>query len=201
MNKQGPAYQILPIPLSTAGTKPFIGQGTRVTLVGATDASGNDYYSVKLKVRVGINSFDQVPMAWNTEIKANDKFDELHFEWAAQSGVTAYILITDDGGLEVSAPPAKQIVTSSVGSTLAAAAVTVGTAAAQVAAAASTRQKLTIKNNSTTATLYLGADNTVTTATGLPLGPGEGFTVEGTTAAVWGIASAAGTDVRTLEEA
>lgn len=88
----------------------------------------------------------------------------------------------------------------SQGTTLASSAVTVGTTAVSLAAADTTRRAITIVNTSASATLYVGASG-ITTSTGAPILPSASGTFSSSAGAAWfGIASAAGTDVRVLEE-
>lgn len=88
----------------------------------------------------------------------------------------------------------------SKGATLVSTAVTVGASATSLVAADATRRAVTIFNNHASNTLYVGAAG-VTTATGIPIGPGSNATFYQAPAAAWfGIASGAGTDVRVLEE-
>ncbi len=90
---------------------------------------------------------------------------------------------------------------SSAGSSGVITAVTVGTSAVALPTTAmSARRALSIRNNSSTNILYIGFDSIVTTATGFPVRAGESIPFDFTASLmVWGIASAAGTDVRILE--
>lgn len=76
--------------------------------------------------------------------------------------------------------------------------VTVGTTAV-VVVAASSRDFVRVKNNHATNILYLGFDANVTTANGYPLAAGQEHLIENYDGPVYGIASAAGTDVRYTE--
>lgn len=63
----------------------------------------------------------------------------------------------------------------------------------------SDRKNITIFNNGTV-NIYIGADDTVTTATGLPIPPGQQYSADyGGRAAVYAISGSAGQDVRVLE--
>lgn len=77
--------------------------------------------------------------------------------------------------------------------------VTIGTTAAEIVDAHSLRSAILIQNNHASNDLYLGDDDQVTTSTGLHLPAGESMRLH-STRAVWGIASAASTDVRYYEE-
>lgn len=199
MFARGPVYQLLAIDLSVAGSKPFNDTVGLVQFTRAVDQSGALALDAKLNLTFGDVGTDPIPLSINSIVRVRQTVPIISFDWTAQPGVTAYILIAANDDVVVQSPPARQMVTQAMGSAVSALAVTVGTVATVLAASSTTRQKASVRNNSTTATLYLG-DATVTTATGFPLGPGEGFTFEGTTAAIYGIASAAGTDARVMVE-
>lgn len=76
--------------------------------------------------------------------------------------------------------------------------VSVGTSAVQLLAANAARIHATIRNNGSSV-VYLGKDNTVTTANGLPLNPGDVYEDDSSTDAWFAISAASGVDVRTLE--
>lgn len=86
-----------------------------------------------------------------------------------------------------------------LGDALAAAAVTVGTAATLLAAADDERKSLTLRNQGAT-DLFIGPAG-VTAADGFPVAAGEAFTLDRSTAAVYGIRASGSYDVRTLAEA
>ncbi len=90
---------------------------------------------------------------------------------------------------------------ASVGSSGVITAVTVGTSAVALPTSPmDARRALSIRNNSTSNILYIGFDSTVTDTTGFPVRAGESIPFDFTASLiVWGIASAAGTDVRVLE--
>lgn len=200
MFAKGPVFQLIPIDLSQAGSKDFNDKTGVLIFVRAEDAGGAEVLGAKVMVMLGDVTTDQLPMTSNTIIRCRVPVSMLRFSWAAQPGVTAYILASVNDDVMVQSPPSRQLVTQSVSSSLAAVTVSVGTSASQVAAASNTRQKLTVRNNSTAAKVYLGSDATVSTANGFPIGAGEGFTFEGTTASIWAISDTAATDVRILAE-
>jgi hypothetical protein len=84
--------------------------------------------------------------------------------------------------------------------------VSVGVTAAQVDTAANISGLesfvwITLYNNHATQIVYLGADNTVTTANGFPLQPGETQIIPATDAPsfdLWAIADGAATDLRVM---
>lgn len=199
-------YQIYRIPLTNAGTDKIPIEANYFKLLWAGTLDANQRPAVKdlaamVEVSMGRAVDDYIPMGINTEVTG--KADYYNLRWNAQPGVWAFILISmvdvRGASIRVDAPPTSQIVTQAMGATLAASAVSISTAAL-IANTSATRQKLTIKNNSATATLYLGASASVTTADGFPVGPGEGFTFEGTQAALYGVSSAGAIDVRVMTE-
>lgn len=200
MISRGPVFSIVPIDLSAAGAQDFNKTASTVTFLRALDVSGQQALDALVNVQLGDVISDAIPMGINATASLREPTGVIRFTWAAQPGITAYFLLSADDNLTVTSPPAKQLVTQSFGSTLSASPLSVGTAAVQLAPANSARAKLSVRNNSTTNTLYLGATNAVTTANGFPLAAGEAYTFDGTTAAVWGIASAASTDVRVMQE-
>jgi len=200
-------YQIYRMPLSSAGSDTINVQANYFKLLwaGTIDSAGKPQVmdlACVVEVSIGTRDDDYLPMSINTLVEGEST--RYRLRWNAQPGKWAFFLISAidprGAGIKVDAPPTQQLVTSSMGSALAVSRVSVGTSAAQIAAASTTRQKLTIKNTHATATLYVGAGNTVTTANGFPVGPGEGFTFEGTTAEVWGISDTAATGVAVLAE-
>lgn len=200
MFAKGPVFQLLPLDLSSAGTQDFNDKTGVLIFVRAEDASGAEVLGAKVMAMLGDVTEDQLPMTSNTIIRCKTPVGMVRFSWAAQPGVKAYILMAVDDSVMVQSPPSKQLVTQSAASTVTASAASVGTSAAQVAASNGARQKLTVRNNSSSAKVYVGQDNTLTTSNGFPLGPGEGFTFEGTTAAIWAISDTASTDVRIMSE-
>jgi hypothetical protein len=199
-------YQIYRVPLTNAGTDKIPIEANYFKLLWAGTLDANQRPAVKdlaaqVEVSLGRAVDDYIPMGINTEVTG--KADYYNLRWNAQPGVWAFFLISmvdvRGASIRVDAPPTSQIVTQAMGATLAASAVAISTAAL-IADASATRQKLTVKNTSSSATLYLGASAGVTAGDGFPLGPGEGFTMEGTQAALYGVASAGTIDVRVLAE-
>lgn len=76
--------------------------------------------------------------------------------------------------------------------------VTVGTSAIVIRTADGDRFGIAIYNKGN-ATLYIGMDNTVLTATGFPVEPNTGLYLDGYTGALWGICDAADQSIRYLE--
>lgn len=195
-------HALVRVPLDTASLANEIRyQGNLFHVLRFEDASGNPLLDGKISVRVGDDFVDPIPLGYNCAIRGPSLTWIL--SWAAQPGYVAVILIsTVDGystGLDVDSPPAKQIITAASGAGIASGAVTVAATATLVKAANTTRQRLTVQNRSSD-DIYIGPSG-VTTATGLYLGPGEAFTVQGSTAAVYAIGAVGSQDVRYLEEA
>lgn len=82
---------------------------------------------------------------------------------------------------------------------LAYAAVSVDDSAELIVAGKTQRKSVLIRNNDGTNTLYIGSDSDVTDADGMPLEPGESVRIDDYNGPVYGIGSAASTDVRYLE--
>jgi hypothetical protein len=75
----------------------------------------------------------------------------------------------------------------------------IGTAATLILAGFTLRKSVSIQNHATTAIFWVGGSNTVTTATGTRVRPGETVNFTDYNGPVWGIADTASTDVRWLE--
>lgn len=200
MISRGPVFSIVPIDLSVAGTQDFNKTASTVTFLRAIDSSGQQALDALVNVQLGDVISDAIPMGINATASLREPTGVVRFSWAAQPGVIAHFLLSADDNLVVTSPPAKQLVTQSFGVSLSMSNVNVGTVAAKLAPANSARAKLTIRNNSAGNIIYMGKSSAVTAASGFPLAPGEAYTFDGTTAEVWGIASAAGTDVRVIQE-
>lgn len=200
MYTRGAIFQMVNLDLSTAGSRDFNSAASVVIFVRAEDAAGGLALDARVDVQLGDIASQAIPAGVNALFKLRSATQMVRFSWAAQPGVTAYFLVSAGDELMVHAPPARQIVTQAMGTTVAAGQFAVGNVVAvEVAPATASRQKVTIRNASASATVYLGAA-AVTAATGFPLAPGDAYTVEGTTADVWAIADMAGADVRVLTE-
>ena len=77
--------------------------------------------------------------------------------------------------------------------------VTIGGTAAVIKAANSQRKSILVQNVHASNVLYIGDDSSVATTTGIRLIAGESIEINDYNGPVYGIASAAGTDVRYLE--
>ena len=199
-------YSILKIPLGTAGSLNLAQESDYFSFVVALDASGVPNLNGLINVAVGRDVSDFIPLQVNNTLKGYAPFYKI--SWAAQAGLTAYVFrsrarvgnVARDAALQITSPPAKQLVTSALASTFVAAAVTVGTSAVQLAAVDGARQGIIVENNGTVP-IYLGGDNAVTVggATGgIPVAAGAAFTDSTCTGALWAISGTAGQDVRVM---
>lgn len=204
-----PEYQIFRVDLSTAGTMTIDGQYNvlRMVWAGTQDAAGRPStmnLATLVEVAFGNKEDDFVPLGINGA--AFGEVTRYQLRWAAQSGTWAHFLLTRsdsrNSGIQIEAPPARQIVTSSVGTTVTATAVAVDTTAGgvQIAAASSTRQSIVIQNLGAV-DVYVGGQG-VTSASGLQV-PKQGgsLVIDKTTAAIYAIAASGSADVRVLVEA
>lgn len=199
-----PNYQIFKIDLTTAGQMDIPAIYTYLRVVDAyATATGVVSLDAKINVQPRRTGGDHIPMRLNGLVQLPRGSDFARITWAAQPGTTVELFMSDQdrgAGIDVEAPPTKQIVTSSIGTTLTCSAATVGVAAAQLVAANAARQSVTIVNNSV-GTVFIGQDATVTTANGLPVTAGQSLVIDKTTAAIWAIGSGAGLNVRLMVEA
>lgn len=86
-----------------------------------------------------------------------------------------------------------------VGSNAAYGTVTIGATAGLVKAAWPQRKSIVVQNVHASNVLYLGDDSSVLTTSGLKIAAGESVKLDDFVGDVYGIASAAGTDVRFFE--
>ena len=200
MFSRGPAFNIVTIDLSTAGAQTFNQVVGSLTFVRATDSNGVLALGAEVNIQLGDASGQIIPAAINTMVKLSKPVNAVVFSWDAQPGLTATFMVAPDDAVIIHSPPAEQLVTQSMGTTLAASGVAVGTGAVQLVPAAS-RQSVLIQNNGA-ADIFVGSDSTVTTASGFRVPANGGvLTVDHTTAALWAISGTAGQDVRVLVEA
>src|SRR5712692_9453991 len=115
-----PNYGIFPIDLTTAGQMDMPIIGTRVAMVTAISgptyafvagtkilAGGTVAPNTIINVQIGKALGDPVPFSINTKISVDDAFEFVRFSWAAQNGVTAFMLVDDDragAGVFIDAP-------------------------------------------------------------------------------------------------
>lgn len=175
-----------------------------IDAINALDGSQN--LEAKVEIAFGKDATKYVPIRLNTQVRG--RFDMLKFKWLAQPGVVGifYVAATinQQGGarpLEVIAPPPKQLVTMSAGTSLANGAVNVTNVATAIVAANVLRQGLTLQNQGAVDVFIGGATVTAVGATrGLRLSPGASMPVDNTTAAIYGITAAGAADIVFLSE-
>ena len=186
----GPRYEDLPI------------VGTRLVMIDARDANGNQALGAQVWVQIGKALGDALPMSINTEIVCDGGFEFVRFGWVAQAGLTATFLASDDRqgtGVRMQAPPTKQLVSTGSGTSMAASRVTVAAVATLIDPGSTTTQTRQIKNLATLATVYID-DATVTVATGYPIAPGESINLSGSNAPIYGIVAAGTAPVALIVE-
>lgn len=202
MSNNNPNWQIFAIDLTIAGQQDIPALFSYFRLIDAVNGAGVTNLDAIVNVQPRRTGGDAIPMRLNSLVKLPGKTDFIRVSWPAQPGIIAKLFMSDqdnDSGIEVEAPPTKQLVTTSIGSVLVPAAVAVGAAAVQLAAASASRQSVTILNNSAN-DIFIG-DVTVTVVNGMRLVAGQALTIDKTTAAIFAIAAGAGNDVRVLTEA
>src|SRR5258708_32161722 len=115
-----PNYGIYPINLTLAGSMDLAIVGPRIALVpalsgatftqvagGSILAGGTVAPNTIVNVQVGRALGDPVPFGVNTKISVDESFEFVRFAWAAQNGITAFMLVDDDrqgAGVFVDAP-------------------------------------------------------------------------------------------------
>ena len=203
MSSVFPVYSLFTMQLGTVQQAPqeFRGRWNYLRFIDCRDAQGNFSPDGLVTVVVGNRQEDAIPVRINGLLTGET--ESYQFAWAAQPGLIATFLASrieaDGSGVQMEAPPAKQLVTTSSGLAVATQQLVVNTGAAQLILAASgSRQKGIIRNRGTGA-LYVGPA-AVTKTTGFSVDPGEAITIDGTTAAIYGTASVDGTPIHTLAE-
>lgn len=198
---QQPNYSVFKIDLTNAGSQVIDMEGDFFHFAGAFDQSGVLDLGATIRVQLGTAVDDDIPASVNTKIRGLTR--RYRVSWEAQTGIMAEVLISrvsgPDEGIEADTPPTRQLVTSATATGVGVAAVSVGTSAVLLRAASATRQSVTIRNNGS-GVIYIGPSG-VTTATGFNVEPGESFTFEGTTTAIYGIADSGTQACRVIEEA
>jgi hypothetical protein len=195
------AYQVFRLNLAAAGVLPFIQQIGLVHIVEFQNAAGQAVLDGMIECSVGEGASSYVPLRYNSKIALPETVSRVDFRWAAQADTFAIILFSPTPRmLAADTPPTRQIVTSSIGTTVAAEEITCDDTAAILVAADATRQSVLLKNLSGE-TVYLG-DATVTAADGYPLEVGAEFRCDKSTADLYGVtATAGGATLRTFVEA
>jgi hypothetical protein len=199
-----PVYSCNTIPLDSAGSLTWQGFMGLIHLVGfVNEADGSENLTGIVTAQLGFNTnADPLPMRTNSKIASAQPISNVVISWAAQPGIAMKLFITHDPRtLHVDTPPERQLVSSSVGTTLTTSQVTVNTGAGQqLAAASATRQSVTVRSLLTnTDRVYIGASS-VTSGNGLPLEPGESVTIDHTSAAIYATALANGQALAVMTE-
>jgi hypothetical protein len=194
-------YQVMNLPMTEAVSRQtFEAQGNLIQFIDAVDAAGAQTLDAYLEVQLDDATDDWIPFRLNSTIEGPHKRWQYRFK--AQPGITARILhATVEGvrdGVRVSAPPAKQLVTSAAGAVINTGRITVGTSAVQIRPANTLRQNLTIRNRSNS--LIQIGNSAVTATTGFDLEPNEAFRLDGSTGALFAIAPVAGCEVHWMEQ-
>lgn len=103
-----PNYGVFNLPLTVANFNgldlPII--GSRVTMIAAVAAGVN--VAALVNVAIGKALGDALPFTTGSDVVVGNKFDFVRLTWAAQPGIVATIVISDDvdgNGIHVSAPP------------------------------------------------------------------------------------------------
>lgn len=182
--------------LTNAGERIIGQEGDFLLFQNALSGGAVDLDAV-IEVRPESDQDDSyIRMVINNSIEGHAK--RWQVKWDAQAGVTAYIFISNQAEMRVSAPPSKQLVTSSIGTILTDAVISVTNSATLIKAATSGRQSISIQNLGA-ADMFIG-NASVTTSTGLKVANGETYVIDKTTAAIYGITASGTADVRYLEE-
>ncbi|HEX6960207.1 MAG TPA: hypothetical protein VF194_19660 [Ferrovibrio sp.] len=195
---------LIEIPLDVAGKQIITGLWDFFNFIDARRADGSQDSDTLVYVAFGKNNNRLVPLTINNYARGG-VFDQITVRWDARPGVRAKFYVAasvmGDGGrqiVEVYAPPAKQLVTTSVGTTIADGKVNVTNVATPIAPANSLRQSLTLMNLGAT-DVYVGGA-AVVAGSAVKLAPGATITLDKTTAAIYGITAAGAADIGYLSE-
>lgn len=201
-------YDIISVPLTDAQSYAvrLAMENDYFCFLDAVNEDGSQNLDSLVEVAFGKDSTKYAPVRLNTQVRG--RFDMLKFKWAAQSGVTAkfYVAATmnQQGGarpLEIIAPPPKQLVTLSAGTSIAQGVINVTNVATQIVAANALRQGVTLQNQGAVDAYIGGATVTAGGAAGgILLAAGASMAIENTTAALYGITAAGSTDIAYLSE-
>lgn len=193
------AYQVFRIALASAGSQPFIQQVGLVHVVEFQDANGEPVLDGMIECAIGEGASQYLPLRYNSKVALPETVSRVNFRWAAQADTYAIVLFSPEPRkLTADTPPTRQLVTTSVGGTIAVAEVTCDTTADLLAAADSSRFSVILRNIGAV-DCYLGPSG-VTTSTGMLLAAGETITLDKSTAAVYGITAAGTATLRKLTE-
>lgn len=199
-NNLQPNYSIFEIDMTAAGSQAITLEAEYLHFLTALDSGGVNL-DATISLSLGTAVDDEMPLSINSYVTA--LANRWNVSWSAQPGVTAVLMFSREtrerGGVKIFSPPAKQLVSSALGNSLSQAAVTVAATETTLAAASATRQSVTIYNDDAAKVLYVGGAG-VTTATGLPIQPGQFAEISKTTAEVVGIVATGTAVARVLVE-
>ena len=195
-----PKYNVFTIDLSAAGSKKQSGEFGLLLLIDARTTAGGLDLNALVRVRCGGVDRDAAPLTYGNAVVASAGVSEALIEWAAQPGTIVTMLITRAGSFDVSARPARQLVTQSIADQMTYDRETVGTSAGAIKAANATRQALALTADAAnTGIIYFASDAAVSASTGYPLAAGASIVLNNT-ALVDAIADTAGQTLHVVEE-
>ena len=184
------------------------GEETRIPARGRTvfiDSSTADVLvtvrSIEVGRQEGLGQVGPLTMSAGRKVTTADVFDDVTIRNESGADNTVTVLI---GFADFDAPLATVDINVATGIKVAGntganhADVSIGTSAAVIKAANTSRSNIVVQNLSAN-DLYIGIDSSVTVANGIRIVAGASATLTHT-AAVWGIASGASSDVRYFEE-
>lgn len=101
-----PDYGIYTFNLTVAGQQDFPIIGSRIAMISAVLSGAN--VGAIVNVQIGKALGDPIPFTVGSSCHVDNKFDYVRFSWAAQNGVTAIFIVSDDvdgNGVNAVAPP------------------------------------------------------------------------------------------------
>lgn len=183
------AYGRFLLNLTAAGEQVIQQRLGYIQVVEFQDATGAVKLDGKIEVQIDGANAPFLPLRYNGKVLLPERTEWVRVKWDLQADTYCLLLTAPEPNKLVGDfPNPKQLVTSSVGTSVAVAEVTCDNTVDLLAAADAARQSLLLKNISGT-TAYLGPVG-VTAATGYQVDPGEEFRVDKSTAAIYGITAA-----------
>lgn len=171
--------------------------------IDAQNVDGSQNLGAVVQIAVGKNNTRFAPFRINGQIEA--PADQYTLMWDAQPGVKIFLyrstrVQTQAGWVlpKMTALPARQLVTSSVGTSIAAGKVNVTTGGDEILPANVLRQSATLQNIGAVDVWIGGA--AVVAGSAVKLAPGASMTIDKTTAAIYGITASGAADVVYLSE-
>ena len=183
---------------------------TRTVAAGKTDAldiTGNYVRCVQSSLASFKIGFDGGPpqfFAQGLKIRnaPGQLFSQLTIDNTLGAAPLTYTLAVGTGDVDDSRVSGNTSVSTAIGAAATPSRANVTSGAAVQLDGTAGRQSITVQNMDAAETIYIGKDNTVTTATGYPIGPGGDITIDHSNGPVWAISStAAGVAVAVLVEA